>query len=117
MTLDMSSYSPGRFSSLVHLPFVRRLWEFLADDSRVLLMTRASDEGGPALGPLLDEVESRFGHVLSSPEFPEEEIAVLVNNMIKQIMEKKGYELAACVMCPAARYIKSSGLFRLPARQ
>jgi hypothetical protein len=108
----MKDYSPGRFGPLMQLPLARDLWDFLADDGRVRLMLDASDRGRPAIEPLRIETESRFGDVLSSPEYPREEIATFINNMVKHILEASGYEFVACFMSPSARYIKSSGLFR-----
>jgi hypothetical protein len=109
--LDIKDYDPGRFTYLMDRPFARDLWEFLADDTRVQSMLGAANKGRPAIEPLLSDIESRFEECLSSPEFPDEEIAVFVNNMVKRILEMSGYELVACARIPAARYIKSSGLF------
>jgi hypothetical protein len=75
-------------------------------------MLDASDRGRPAIEPLRAEMESLFGDLLASPEYPDEEIATFINNMIKHILEESGYEWIACGRCPGARSIKSSGVFR-----
>ena len=73
-------------------------------------MTRA--DLWPAIEPLLSDIESRFEESLASSEYPDEEIAVLVNNMIKQILEMRGFEHMACWLCRQGRYFKSSGVYR-----
>jgi len=115
--LDIRTYNPGRFAHLMDKPFVRELWEYIADDGRVQKMLAAAAAGRPAIEPLLADIESRFEEHLGSAEYPEEEIATLVNNMIRQILEKSGYEFIACGMCRNGRFIKSSGVFSLNAPQ
>jgi hypothetical protein len=110
--LDMRHYKPGRFAYLMEKPFVKELWHFLTDENRVELMFSASQAVKPAIGPFLADLESRFGGFLSSPEYPKEEICVLVNNMIKQILEIQGFEHIACGLCRQGRYFKSSGVYR-----
>jgi hypothetical protein len=115
--IDIKDYKPGRFAYLMDRPFVRELWAFIADDSRMQSMFAAAAAGRPAIEPLLADIESRFEEHLGSAEYPDGEIAVLVNNMIRQVMEKSGYEFIACGMCRSGRYIKSSGLFSRIAPQ
>jgi hypothetical protein len=109
--LDIKDYAPGRFAPLMERPFAHDLWGFCADDARVRRMCAAADAGRPAIEPVLVEIESAFGTLLSSPEFPPEEIAVFINNMIKHILETSGYDYIACAQCRTGRHIKSSGLF------
>jgi len=108
---DFNAWEPGRFAYLRDKPFIKDVWDYLSLESRMHSMRAAADAGKPAIEPLLSDIESRFGVHLASSEYPDEEIAVLVNNMIKQILEKSGYMLVACGMCRTGRYIKSSGLF------
>lgn len=116
---DFKTYKPGRFAHLMKKHFVREMWDYITDDSRVQTMIAASSEGKPAIGPVLSDIETRFEEHLASKEYPDEEIAVLVNNMLRQVLEKSGFKLIACALCPGARYIKSSGLFakRPPAKR
>ena len=74
-------------------------------------MLSATEQGKSAIDPFLAGLESRFEEHLASPEYPEEEICTFANNMIKQIMEMRGYELVACGLC-YGRYFKSSGMYR-----
>ncbi len=110
--IDIKNYTPGRFAYLINKPFAQKMWRFLAADNRVELMLSATAAGKPAVEPFLDELESLFGEHLDSPDYPDEEIHVLANNMIKQIMELKGYEHLACGLCPQGRFIKISGLYQ-----
>ncbi len=110
--MDIKNYKPGRFAYLMDKPFAQKMWQFLAAEERVDLMLSATTAGKPAIAPFLDELESRFGEHLDSSDYPDEEIHVLANNMIKQIMDIKGYEHLACGLCPQGRFIKMSGLYQ-----
>jgi hypothetical protein len=110
--IDIKQYKPGRFAYLMAKPFVQELWNFLSDKRRVRLMVSASKKVKPAIWPFLEDLESRFGEFFSSSEYPKEEICVLTNNMIKQILEMKGFEHCACGLCRQGRYFKSSGVYR-----
>jgi len=105
-------YTPGRFAYLMEEPFTAELWAFLNEAASIRAMTRATANGQPAIAPLLPDIEQRFAGHLASPRLPAEEVAVLTNNMIKQIMESRGYEHAACGICRNSRFFKSSGLYR-----
>lgn len=111
-TIDIKCYNPGRFTSLMEKPFVRELWDFLTDENNINLMISATQAAKPAIWPILAELETRFEEHLSSPEYPKEEICVLINNMIKQIFEMQGLEHMACGLCRQGRYFKSSGVYR-----
>ena len=92
--------------------FALDLWDFLGDDPHVRMMIEATDNGKPAIAPLLSEIEARFGEFLSSSKHRDDDAIVLVNNMVKQIMEHAGYEHIACGLFPGARHIRSSGVYR-----
>jgi len=109
--LDIKLYKPGRFEYLMEKPFAKELWEYLCAEERLNLMLSATVQGKPALCLFLNDIESRFKEHLSSPDHPEEEICTFANNMIKQIMEMRGYELVACGLC-YGMYFKSSGMYR-----
>lgn len=111
-TLPFSTYQGGRFEYLLTEPFTKELWEFLADKDSIYHMVSAVNEGKPAIWPLLDEIESRFGRYITSEDFPDDDVEIMINNMIKQIMECTGYEHVACGMLRHARYIKLSGVYQ-----
>jgi hypothetical protein len=111
--LHFSSYKPGRLEYLSVEPFVKELWEHLTNSERIHSMIKATSENKPAIAYLLAEIEERFGLHLSSKKYPEEDVGVLINNIIKHIMEQMGYEHIACGLFPTARYINSSGLYSI----
>lgn len=110
--MDIKHYKPGRFTYLIEKPFVKELWDYLTTKKRVTLMLLATREGKPAIEFFLTELESRFEVYLTSPKYPEEEICVLINNMIKQILAMQGYEHLACGLCHHGRNFQSSGLYQ-----
>ncbi len=112
MLCDISHYKPGRFEYLMKEPFAEELWHFLSDEMHIALMLRATGEGLPAIEYILDELEERFEECLKSEEYPEEEVGVFANNMIKQIMEYHGYAYSACGFCPSSRFINMSGVYQ-----
>lgn len=111
MTIDISNYKAGRFADLMEKPFSQKLWGFLADKEQTDKMFLATKQGLPAIEFFLKELEVQFEEHLKSELYPEEEIAVFANNMIKQIMQYHGYIYTACGLCPEGKYIKMSGVY------
>ncbi|MFP4415961.1 MAG: hypothetical protein ACOC41_03295 [Chitinivibrionales bacterium] len=109
--LTISEYKPGRFEYLMNEPFARDAWGYLSDPVSIQQMLCATVRGLPAIQPLLDEIESKFAQVFKSETYPDEEITILFNNMIKQIMEMHGFRHSACGLCRGGRFFKSSGLY------
>ncbi len=112
LLIDFEDYKPGRFEYLTKYPFARSIWDFLITNDSINLMSKAVSDNKPAIFYLLEKIESDFGTWLSSKEFPGDDVCVLVNNMILQIMESRGYEHFSCGLMPSAKYIKSSGVYR-----
>lgn len=110
--MDIGNYRPGRFEYLMKEPFASELWVYLTSLESVRAMITATRGGEPAIMPLAGEIEKRFGDELTSSKYPDDDAVVLVNNMIKQIMERHGYEHAACGICHGTNIIKSSGIYR-----
>lgn len=109
--IPIKNYTPGRFAYLMDKPFTQALWNFLTDENRIQLMVSATEFKKPAIELFLAALESQFEEPLSSPDYPDEEIAVFANNMIKQILERAGYEHVGCGRCKG-RFFKVSGLFQ-----
>ena len=114
--MDIGNYRPGRFEYLMKEPFVRELWAYLTGSGSIHAMIAATKRGEPAIMPLISEIERQFAEELTSSAYPEDDVVVLVNNMIKQIMEQNGYEHAACGICRATNIIKSSGIYKTDAQ-
>lgn len=109
---DRKTYTPGRFAYLMENAFAGDLWAFLTNDSHLQQMLASVAKEKPAIEPLLPEIELRFAEPLASPLYPPEDVAVFINNMIRQIMEQCGYEHSACGIC-RGRFFTMSGLYRL----
>jgi hypothetical protein len=114
MTIDISNYKPGRFAYLMDEPFAAELWEFISDEKQTDKMFSATEQGLPAIEFLHEELETKFEVYLKSKDFPEEDVGIFANNMIKQIMQYHGYNYIACGLCPAGKYIKMSGVYTAP---
>lgn len=110
-TLHFSKYIPGKFEYLMKEPFTQELWNQLTNHVNMQLMIQAASENKPAIQYLLKNIENEFDNYLSSNNYPDGEVEVLINNMIKQIMMSMGYEHIACGFIREARYIKSSGIY------
>lgn len=110
--MDIENYRPGRFEYLMKESFVRELWTYLTGSGSIRAMIAATKRGEPAILPLAGHIEKQYGEQLTSSMYPEDDVVVLVNNMIKQIMELHGYEHAACGICRTTSIIKSSGIYR-----
>lgn len=111
--IDFKDYKPGRFEYLTKYPFARSIWDFLTTSDSLDLMVKAVTENKPAIFYLIDKIESDFGTWLISKEFPGDDVCVLVNNMILQLLESRGYEHFSCGLMPFAKFIKSSGVYRV----
>lgn len=111
MKSDILHYKPGRFEYLMKDPYVIELWSFLSDEEQIGKMLRATEKELPAIEYFLDELEERFDEYLKSDKYRDDDAIVLVNNMIKQIMEHHGYVHAACGVCSSAKYIINSGVY------
>jgi hypothetical protein len=111
--LQFSSYKPDKLEYLLVEPFAKELWEYLTNKSTINLMIKATSENKPAISYLLADIEERFDFHLGSKKYPEEDVGILVNNIIKHVMEQMGYEHVACGLFPTARYINSSGLYSI----
>ncbi len=109
--IDITEYEPGRFAYLMKEPFAKELWDFLSNQERLDKMMAAIAEGKPAIYPILHDLEKQFGSFLESDKYPEDDVGVLANNMMKQLLDMHGYEHIACGLCPQAKYIKHSGVY------
>ncbi len=110
--MNIEQYRPGRFAYLMNESFVGELWAYLTRPESIQAMIEATGERKPAIMPIAGEIEERFKDELTSSAYPDDDVVVLVNNMIKQILDLHGYEHAACGICHGTSIIRSSGVFR-----
>lgn len=104
-------YQPGRFEYLMKEPFTVELWNYLKTEQSIESMISSTKQKKPAIDLLLSELESSFGEFLDSGKCFNDDSVVMVNNMIKQIMDQLGFEHKGCSLYPEARYVKSSGIY------
>ncbi len=110
--MNIEQYRPGRFAYLMNDSFVGELWAYLTRPESIRAMIAATRKRKPAIMPLAEEIEERFEEELTSSAYPDDDVVVLVNNMIKQILNMHGYEHAACGICHGTSIIRSSGIFK-----
>lgn len=104
-------YQPGRFEYLMREPITVEIWNYLNTEQSIESMINSTKQKKPAIDLLLSELESSFGEFLGSGKYFNDDPVVMVNNMIKQIMDQLGYEHKGCSLCSETRYIKSSGIY------
>ncbi len=109
-------YDPGRFSHLYNLPEGKKIWQFLTSEKQLDLMTAAVQENSTPITPLLHSLEGEFADLFSSEEYPADDVATFVNNMIKQILIQRGFEHVGCGFCNG-RFVKNSGVFGKAEKQ
>jgi len=109
--LQFSSYVGGHFEYLLTEPFAKEIWNYFTKSENMRLMLDAVNNKKPALWYHLEYIEANYGRYIESNDFPDDDVQVMINNMIKQIMEKLGYEHIACGMLRHAKYIKLSGVY------
>jgi len=110
--IDIKQYKPGRFAYMMGKPFAVDAWAFLTEQDHILAMGNAIAKGRPAIEPLIADIETRFEEHLTSKEYHDDDACVLVNNMILQILELRGFRHVSCGLCAHARFIKQSGIYK-----
>ncbi|MGE5670442.1 MAG: hypothetical protein ACM31E_03300 [Fibrobacterota bacterium] len=110
--LPFSCYIGGHFEYLLKEPFAEEIWTYFTKKENLQLMFDAINEKKPPLWYHLEYIEVHFCRYIESDDFPGDDVEVMINNMIKQIMEKFGYEHIACGMLRHAKYIKLSGVYK-----
>ena len=82
------NYKPGSFSDVFNTLLGEGLWKFLNENDNIIRIETATYLGRPAaeaLGPVL---LNRFGD-----EVRVDRIKQLIGNMIRQIIEPRGYQI------------------------
>jgi hypothetical protein len=109
--LPFTSYIGGHFEYLLKEPFAEEIWTYFTKSENLQKMLDAVHEKKPPLWYHLEYIETHYGGYIESDTFPDDDVEVMINNMIKQIMERLGYEHIACGMLRHAKYIKLSGVY------
>lgn len=74
-------------------------------------MEEAISRGESPIVPLDAELHERFSAQIDEEEADSGELRVLCMNMMKQLLELKGYRHTACAFIPGGSFVTSAGLF------
>lgn len=88
----MKPFSNPFFGNLANEPWAHEVWAFLNEERNVLRMEAVSLLGHPALEAVVLELEQAFGDRLGKEGDRNRQ---LVGAMIKQVLEPRGWEVAA----------------------
>jgi hypothetical protein len=81
-------YSPGSFSDVFNTEFGQRLWAYLNEHDNIVRMETATYLQRPAAEPLSPGLIAIFGD-----EVRRDRIKQCIGNMIRQIVEPRGYQI------------------------
>src|SRR5260221_8954488 len=85
---SMTEYSPGSFSDVFSTKMGQRLWAYLNGHDNIVRMETASFLERPAAEPLSPGLLQKFGD-----EVRADRIKQCIGNMIRQILEPRGYQI------------------------
>jgi hypothetical protein len=101
-----ADYRPDKFTTDYNTPTGQKLWKLLNREDVVARMETASDLGQPALKPVEDILLRELGTSIT-----EDRMKQMAGHMVRQIMEKHGFEhdvdgikLASAPFYKASRY-------------
>ncbi|MDG5813569.1 hypothetical protein QA601_00615 [Chitinispirillales bacterium ANBcel5] len=103
-------YRSERFSHLYNTSTGKDLWSFLSSPQQIKRMQSEVNTGNAPIKALLTELETRFLTFFTAGDNESGEVAVFINNMLKQLFEHLGYTHTGCARCNG-KFIKSTGIF------
>lgn len=110
--MDFSEYTPAeRFATLAKTDLAKAMWSCITKSENIEKMEQAIAQGESPVVPLDNELYERFGSLIEEADADTEELRVLCMNMMKQLLEQKGYTHTACTLVPTGSFVKSAGLF------
>lgn len=111
--LDYNTYAPSdRFKELAQTDLAKDMWTVVADESNINKMIEAINNNAAPVTALDDELHEKFTARIEESTEDTEELKVLCMNMMKQILEKRGYSHSACAMLFTGKFVKSAGMFQ-----
>lgn len=111
--MDFSLYKPSpRFETLATTELAKAMWQCLTQEANILKMEEAIARGEAPVVPLDEELHERFSDLIEKEETDSAELRVLCMNMMKQLLEQKGYQHTACAFVPKGSFVTSAGLFQ-----
>jgi hypothetical protein len=84
----MIQYNPGSFSDVFNTEMGQRLWAYLNQQDNILRMETATFLERPAAEPLSPGLLATFGDAVR-----QDRIKQCIGNMIRQIIEPRGYQI------------------------
>lgn len=110
--MDFSLYIPSeRFEKLAHSPLAKAMWHCLTEPENIDKMEAAIARGEAPVVPLDGELHEKFSELIEREQADSGELRVLCMNMMKQLLELKGYRHTACTLVPQGAFVRSAGLF------
>ncbi len=111
--LDYSEYKPSdRFKDLAETDLAHEMWDFIATEDNITEMEKVIKEDKAPVTVIDEELYKRFTDKIEQSSYDTEELKVLAMNMMKQVLEKRGYSHSACAMLLQGKFVKSAGLFQ-----
>jgi hypothetical protein len=107
-----SDYVPGQFAEPAREPFAAEAWAFLARPDNLHAMLDLAGRERPPMEAVGVELQRLFGEAIEQSRFPNDLLHTMVNNMMKQLMERHGYEHVACALVPGCPFCTRSGVYR-----
>src|SRR5262245_30342007 len=86
----MVGYNAGVFSALSQTPLGQDLWKFINQSETLVRMETATELGRPAVEGIEEQLLGHFG-----ADILEDRTKQMVGHMVRQVMERRGYVIAA----------------------
>lgn len=109
--IPYEQYRPGQFADIAAEPFAEHIWRFLSTAETIESITAVAHCGKSPIEAVGAELHERFGKAIEALPYDTDRVRTMVNNMVKQIMERQGYRLSACTLLRDCPFCSSSGLY------
>ncbi len=109
--LPFECYQAGRFADIAADPLAARIWAYVSTPRVVCEMLTAAEQGRSPMEPIGHELQQLFGGSIQASGHDTDLVHTMVNNMVKQLMERHGYVLVACTLLRNCPFCSSAGLF------
>ena len=107
-----TEYQSGPFRSLAATKLGKDLWGFINEDENVGHMERAADKGHCAVVGIEELLSKRF-----EKRMPDERVQHMIEHMVDQVMEDKGYEIERQNVTVGSSIFSSGTLYTRPEWQ
>lgn len=112
--MDFSRYKPSeRFAKLAQKELAREMWRCLTASENISRMKKAIARGEAPVTAIEKQLHEKFSSQIETAKESSDELRILCMNMMKQLLEYKGYRHTACTLLFDGCFVKSAGLFEL----